>query len=430
VGLCLSLFLSAIPSVAAQEGRHVNVLTLNGVIDPLSAQYVIRGINASIDDGAEALVIQMDTPGGLESSMRKIVTAMMNAPLPIIVYIAPSGARAGSAGVFITMAAHVAAMAPSTNIGAAHPVGGQGEDIPGALGEKVTNDAAAFIRTIAEKRGRNADWAEEAVRKSIAATESEAVQKKVVDFVASDLRQVLDIVDGRTVQLPGGPHTLRTAGIAIQRLDMNLQERFLHVLVDPTIAYLLLLVGFWALIAEFNNPGALLPGIVGAICLILAFVAFESLPINWGGVALIVLAVIMFVADIKAPSHGILTVGGAVAFVLGSLLLFSPFTPPSPSMPRNLSIPWPWILIMGGGTILIFTVAVGAGLRAQRIRVSAGMESMIGEMGIARTDLTPRGQVFVRSEDWTAVAQGEHIKAGENVRVVAVDGLKLIVVKA
>ena len=321
-------------SLATAQGvDHVDVLTFKGTVAPVSAQYISRGIDTAVSDGAQALIIEMDTPGGLDSSMRQIIQKMLASPVPVVVYVSPPGARAGSAGVFLTMAAHVAVMAPSTNIGAAHPVGGQGEEITGTMGEKVTNDAVAYIRTLAEKYGRNADWAEEAVRKSVSITADQAVEMHVVDFIANDLGDLLKKLDGRQVSTSFGARTLQTKSATINYVPMNLQENFLHTITEPTIAYLLLTLGIWALIAEFNNPGAILPGVTGVLCLLLAFVAFGSLPLNWGGVALLLVSIVLFILDIKAPTHGILTAGGIIAFVLGSLIIFSPFTPPTPAMP-------------------------------------------------------------------------------------------------
>ena len=409
----------------AQDGRHVDVASLKGTVDPLVAQYIVRAINTAYNDGAEALIIEMDTPGGLDSSMRTIISKMLASPIPIVVYVSPSGARAASAGAFISMASHVAAMAPSTNIGSAHPVGGQGEDIPGDMGAKVTNDAAAYIRAIAEKRGRNAAWAEDAVRKSLNITEKEAVAQGVVELLATDRRDLLNKLDGRQVTTSTGSTTLKTAGAAIQEVGMNLQEQFLHQIANPTIAYLLLTVGLWALIAEFNSPGAILPGVTGAICLILAFIAFESLPLNWGGVALILLSVVLFIADIKAPTHGILTAGGILSFILGSVILFSPFSPTMPSMPASVAVPYPWIALMSALSIVVFSVAVGAGIRAQKLRVTVGAETLPGATGLAKSNLDPEGVVWVQTEEWTALALDRHIKAGEAVQVVGREGLVL-----
>ncbi len=416
----------------AQGVDHVDVLTFKGTVAPVSAQYISRGIDTAVSDGAQALIIEMDTPGGLDSSMRQIIQKMLASPVPVVVYVFPPGARAGSAGVFLTMAAHVAAMAPSTNIGAAHPVGGQGEEITGTMGEKVTNDAVAYIRTLAEKRGRNADWAEEAVRKSVSITADQAVEMRVVDFIATDLGDLLSKLDGREVSTNFGPRTLHTTNATINYVPMNLQENLLHTITDPAIAYLLLTLGIWALIAEFNNPGAILPGVTGVLCLLLAFVAFGSLPLNSGGVALILVSIILFILDIKAPTHGILTAGGIIAFVLGSLIIFSPFTPPTPAMPplEEFRVPLWLIGVMTAFSALFFMYAVGAGLRAQRLKVASGMGSMVGVIGVARSDINPGGTVFAASEEWSVYTEGEPIRRGERVRVVGTEGLRLKVVKA
>ncbi len=416
----------------AQGVDYVDVLTFKGTVAPVSAQYISRGIDAAVNDGAQALIIEMDTPGGLDTSMRQIIQKMLASPVPVVVYVFPPGAHAGSAGVFLTMAAHVAAMAPSTNIGAAHPVGSQGEDITGTEGEKVTNDAAAYIRTLAEKRGRNADWAEDAVRKSVSITADQAVEMHVVDFIATDLSDLLKKLDGREVSTNFGPRTLHTKSATITYVPMNLQESFLHTITDPTIAYLLLTLGIWALIAEFNNPGAILPGVTGVLCLLLAFVAFGSLPLNWGGVALILVSIVLFILDIKAPTHGILTAGGIIAFVLGSLIIFSPFTAPTPTMPPVEAFRVPlWIIaVLTTFSALFFMYAVGAGLRAQRLPVASGRGSMVGVIGVARSDINPGGTVFAASEEWSAYTDGEPIRRGERVRVVGTEGLRLKVVKA
>ncbi len=418
-----ALLMMVLSPAGAAEGAHVNVASLKGAVDPMMAQYILRVIDSSVDDGAAAVIIVMDTPGGLDSSMRRIITRMLASPIPVVVYISPSGARGASAGVFITMAANVAAMAPSTNIGSAHPVGSQGEDIPGEMKAKVTNDAVAYIRTIAEKRGRNADWAEAAVRQSANITEKQALDQKVVDLIANDTRDLLNKLDGRQVTTSTGAVQMKTAAIAINRLDMNLLENFLHTITNPTLAYLLLTIGMWALIAEFNNPGAFLPGITGAICLILAFVAFESLPMNWGGVLLILLSVVLFIADIKAPTHGILTIGGIIAFAIGSAILFSPLTPSLPSMPTGVAVPWPWIVLMTALSVLVFTVAVGAGLRAQKRVLTVGADLVVGATGIARTRIAPQGIVLIQSEEWTALSASGPIEKGTIVHVVGREGL-------
>jgi len=427
IGLSLvAAFLLISPLASAQPGEHVDLITVEGVIDPFTAQYVERGLDIAQSDGAQCLVIQLDTPGGSDIPMRDIVQRMLNSSVPTVVYVAPAGARAGSAGVFITLAANIAAMAPGTNIGAAHPVDITGA-ITGTVGEKVTNDAAAYIRAIAEKRGRNAEWAEKAVRESASIIAREAVEYQVVDLIADDLTDLLDKIDGREVITADGPVTLSTRDAPVRTIGMNFAERLLHVIVDPNIAYLLLSIGTLALTAEFYNPGAIFPGVTGAICLILAFVAFGSLPVNWGGVALIVLAVVLFIVDIKVAGF-VLSVGGVIAFVLGSLMLFSPFTPSSPTMPR-LTVSWPLIILMTVTIASFFLFALSAGIRAQRTKVASGIESMVGATGIAASDLDPVGTVQVKSELWSAVAEEGPISKGEQVRVVGTKGVRLKVIK-
>ena len=427
IGLSLvAAFLLGILPALAQPGEHVDLIIVEGVIDPFTAQYVERGLDIAQSDGAQCLIIQLDTPGGSDAPMRDIVQRMLNSSVPTVAYVAPAGARAGSAGVFITLAADVAAMAPGTNIGAAHPVDITGA-ITGTVGEKVTNDAAAYIRAIAEKRGRNTEWAEEAVRESVSIIEREAVEYQVVDLVADDLTDLLDEIDGREVITAAGPVTLRTRGAPVRIIGMNFAENFLHVIVDPNIAYLLLSIGTLALTAEFYHPGAVFPGVTGVICLILAFVAFGSLPVNWGGVVLIILAVVLFIVDIKVAGF-MLSVGGAIAFVLGSLMLFSPFASPSPTMPR-LTVSWPLIVLMTAAIASFFLFALSAGIRAQRAKATSGIESMVGATGTAVSDLDPWGTVQVKSELWSAIAEEGPIKEGEQVRVVSAKGVRLKVIK-
>lgn len=412
------------------EGTHVDVVAIKGVIDAVNSQYLARSVDRAAADGAEALIILMDTPGGLDTSMRAMTQKMMASSVPVVVYVSPSGARAGSAGVFITLAADVAAMAPHTNIGAAHPVS-PGQEMDDVMKAKVTNDAAALARTLAARRGRSEAWAEKAVRESASITEREAVEERVVELVAADLPDLLARLDGRTVQMAAGPRVLNTRDAAVWTLDMTLPERALHTLIDPNIAYLLFSIGVWALIAEFYHPGALVPGLTGVVCLVLAFVAFESLPMNWAGVALLVLAMVLFIADVKAPTHGALTVGGIVCFVLGSLLLFSPVSPEVPMLPQVHVSP----LLIAGVTASIaafFLFAIQAGIRAQRLPAVIGPKSLAGAVGVARSELRPGGpggSVLIQSESWTAVADREEIAPGDQVEVVGVDGLRLRVRK-
>lgn len=416
-------------SIQAQSETHVDILTLNGIIAPFTAQYVIRGIDAAEVDGAQAVILQMDTPGGLMNSMDDIIKRILNSRVPIVVYIAPRGARAGSAGVFITMAAHVAAMAPITNIGAAHPVGGEGETIEGDLREKITNDAVARIRALAAARGRNADWAEDAVRKSVSITAEQALSLHVIDLIAQSVDDLLAQLDGQTINTNWGSQTLHTNGTTQNYIGMSWSERFLHVITDPNIAYVLLSLGTIALIAEFYNPGAILPGLTGVIFLVLAFTAFGVLQPNWAGVGLILLAIILFIADLKVQGYA-LSVGGAVAFVLGSILLFRPLTPQLPSMPEISVSPW-LIAAMTASWIGFFIFALTATVRVHRGKLSSGTKALLDAVGIAQTDLSPRGIVLVHSEEWSAEAVGGTIQKGEAVKVIeVVEGLQLRVTRA
>ena len=409
----------------AQGASTVVVLDVRGVIDPVVARYVQRGIAVANDQGAQLVIVQLDTPGGLDSAMRVIVQTILNSRVPVVVYVAPSGARAASAGVFITMAGHLAAMAPGTSIGAAHPVSlTQGGELPQTMQDKVTNDAAAYVQAIAQQRGRNAEWAEAAVRQSASLTATEAVQERVVDVVATDRADLLQKLNGRQIETESGLVTLHLEAPMVRPFGMTLLEKIAHGIVDPNIAYLLMTLGTIAIISELYHPGAILPGVTGVICLILAFVALGSLPVNWGGIALIVVAFVFFVLDIQVAGFA-LTVAGVVAFVIGSLLLFSPFRPPSPAMPRVSVSPW----LLGTVTAIIVgfsTVALTAAVRAQRRAALLGPEVVIGKTGVAVTDIDPQGVVQLESETWTATAQ-EAIRAGEQVEVVESDGLRLLV---
>jgi membrane-bound serine protease (ClpP class) len=410
------------PSVARPAPSRVSLLTIEGVITPITLRLVGTAIDRAETEGSQALVIQLDTPGGLERSMRAIVQRELGAAVPIVVYVAPTGARAASAGVFITMAAHVAAMAPATNIGAAHPVALGGQADKESL-KKIENDAAAFIRTVALERGRNADWAERAVRQSVSITEREAVRLRVVDLVAQTLPELLEKIDGRVVKTRGGAVTLATRAATVVPFAIGFRDRVLSVISDPNVAYVLMMLGMIGLLAELYNPGAIFPGVIGGISLILAFFAFQSLPINYAGLLLILLGIVLLIAEIKIVSHGILAIGGSVAMALGSLMLFD-----APEMGFRIS--WWVIMPTVGATAGLFLFVVGAGVRALSRRPLLGTSGLIGQTGVARGRLAPEGQVTVQGEIWRAIADGEPIEEGMPVRVVDVQGLTLKVVKA
>jgi membrane-bound serine protease (ClpP class) len=413
------VLLAPAPAIAA---RPVALITIEGVISPVTLRLVESALERARADGAQALIVRLDTPGGLERSMRAIAQRMLNADPPVIVYVAPTGARAASAGVFLTLAAHVAAMAPATNIGAAHPValggGGDKESL-----RKIENDAAAFIRTIALERGRNADWAEKAVRESVSITEREAVRLKVVDLVAESVPDLLAKIDGRIVKTARGPVTLETRDAVVRPIEIGFRDRLLNVITDPNVAYVLMMLGMLGLFFELSNPGVILPGVIGGISLILAFFAFQSLPINYAGLLLILFGIALLIAEIKVVSHGILAMGGIVSMALGSLMLFD-----APELGFRPS--W-WVIvptIVATAGLFLFVVTVG--MRALNRRPMLGATGMIGQAAVARGPLEREGQVAVQGELWNAVAEGEPIADGAPVRVVGVDGLTLKVVKA
>ena len=417
---------SARPLAAyAEAPRRVVLLRVGGVIDSVTAQYVQRGIRYAQSTGASLVLIELDTPGGLDSAMRQIIQSIFAAGVPVAVYVAPSGARAASAGVFITMAAQVAAMAPGTNIGAAHPVNIAGGEIAVTENTKITNDAVAYLRAIALQRGRNADWGEQAIRESASLPADQAVAEHVVDFLAGSDQDLLAKANGRSVEVAGATVKLDLSGAVIQPMPMSLVESIVHTVADPNLAFVLLVLGVVALVAEFFHPGAVLPGVTGVICLVLAFIALGSLPVNWGGVVLIAVAFGLFIADTHVSSLA-LTAAGMVCFVVGALLLFSPFTPLPPAMPRLAVSPW----LLGLMTILLvafFSFALAASLRAQRAAATTGTQTLVGERGVAITDLNPAGIVRVRSETWSATSDGRPVRVGTAVEVVSVAGLRLSV---
>ncbi len=394
----MALLLLGASADFAQETRTVHVLKLEGVINPVSSKFITEALEKAQDEGAECFVIELDTPGGLMESMRKIIKEMLNSKIPVIVYVHPSGSRAASAGVFITYAAHIAAMTPGTNIGAAHPVTiGGGADTTGAMMDKITNDAAAYIRSLAEKRHRNVEWAEKAVRESVSITEKEALELGVIDYIAPTLDSLLTLIDGKEVDLNGQKHILHTKNVRIVNIEMNWRYRILDRISDPNIAYILMLLGIYGIIFELSNPGAILPGIVGVIFLILAFFAMQTLPINYAGLMLIIFAVILFLLEIKVPSYGLLTVGGVISMVLGSLMLFET---PEPFYRVSLSVIIPAVV----GTLVFFLFAVGLGLRAQRRKPATGAQGLIGEVGKAIEKIDPEGQIKIHGEIWLATS--------------------------
>ncbi|MEA3369637.1 MAG: nodulation protein NfeD [Candidatus Ratteibacteria bacterium] len=415
------------------------------VINPVVAQYISRAINHAEKDHAQCLIVELDTPGGLLSSTRSIVKELMNADVPVIVYVSPQGARAGSAGVFITLAGHLSAMAPSTNIGAAHPVQLQGKKSTGeslkeiievifkketrgerkkdkdVMGEKIINDTLAWVSTIAKSRGRNVEWAKRAVTESVSATEDEALALGIVNFLAPDVNELLEQLDGRMVSTATKVVTLKTRNAAVITREMDAREKILNVLVNPTIAYLLMLLGFYGLLFEFTHPGIGFPGIAGVIAIIIAFYGLQMLPTNYAGVALIALALILFIAEVKVPGFGLLALGGIICMLLGSLILVNS---PYEFMFISLKVIIPLTL----ATALIVTFLAGAVIRVHRKKIRSGGEGLIGETGRALTPISRRGKVFIHGEIWNARSE-ETIAKNSEVEAVKIDGMVIWVKK-
>jgi membrane-bound serine protease (ClpP class) len=416
----LGLLLLSLPASSTAASELVYVGTYEGVINPVAAEYINHVLTEAQENTAAAVVIRLDTPGGLDTSMRLIIKDITSSPVPVIVYVSPSGGRAASAGVFILYSAHIAAMAPSTNVGAAHPVAMGGGEMDAVMKEKVENDAAAYIKSIAEKRGRNIKWAEDAVRKSLSVTEKEALGLKVIDLIADDVPSLLAAVDGRQVVTGAGKIVLHTKGAVLKELPMGWRLEALKALSDPNIAFLLMTLGTIGLLAELYNPGAILPGIVGAISLILAFYSLQTLPINYAGVLLIILGIVLFILEIKVMSYGLLSLGGLASLVFGALLLVKT---DAPFLRVSLSFIIPTAVVLG----MVLMTLTWIALKTQRRHAVTGTEAMVGTIVLAQTDVAPKGRVFVHGEIWEAVSD-EPIREGEEAKVKGISGLTLKVV--
>ena len=403
------------------NGQKVVSITVNDGINPSTAEYIEQGIETAQKEQAQCLIIHLNTPGGLLTSTRNIVTGIMQSKVPVVVYVSPTGAHAGSAGTFIALAANIAAMAPGTNIGAAHPVDMQGKS-DAVMNEKVINDASAFIRTIAEKRGRNVKWADDAVRTSVSITEAEALEKNVIDIVADNTNDLLTKLDGRQVQANGITKTLHTKNATVQSLEMGFFQKVLSRLSDPNISYIIMMLGFYGLIFELFSPGAIFPGIIGVICLILAFYSMSSMPVNYAGLGLIIFGIILYLLEIKVVSHGLLAIGGTISVLLGSMILFR--TSP---VENYVSLSWSVIISVTAFSALFFLFLVTMGLRAQRSKPASGVNTMIGQTALTLGELDPAGQVSVLGEIWKAVSLSGKIPENEKVTVKEIKELTLYV---
>jgi membrane-bound serine protease (ClpP class) len=411
---------AAAPSADARAqatAAPVWVTKATGIIDPALAGYLTKTMNQAADAGAAALVIEIDTPGGLDTAMRQIIQSELASPIPVVVYVYPEGARAASAGVYILMGSDVAAMAPQTNLGAATPValGGTMDD---TMKAKVTNDAAAYIIALAKNHGRNATWAEQAVRQSVSLPADQALAQNVVDFVEPDLQSLLNAMDGFVTQPKG--LVMHTAGAPVKEVQMGWTASFLHGIANPDIAYILLIIGILGIIFEIAAPGHIVPGVAGVIALFLSFYGLAVLPVNFVGIALIVLAMIMFVAEIKVQSHGVLGIGGAIALILGGLLLFN-------SSATYAKVGWPVLIVVAVLALAFFTLVVGKVRKARRRPLAAGVTALVGAGGVTLSPLDPKGQVRVRGEIWKARVEGEALLRDERIEVLRVEGLTLVV---
>ena len=410
-----------VSTLSAGAGYHVDEISINGPIGPAYAYYVPQAIQDAEADGANALLITIDTPGGLDASMRTIVKAIENAKLPVISYIYPSGSRAASAGVFIVMSSDIAAMSPGTNIGAAHPVT-IGEKLGKEMEKKVTNDAVAYIKSIALQKGRNAEWAGQAVSQSVSIPADQAFKIHVVDFTATTVAHLLEKIDGLKINKASGSYVLHTGNALIHRIPMNLREKILMVISDPNISYIFMIIGMWGIFFELASPGAIFPGVIGALSLILAFVSFQTIPVNYGGVLLIVLSIVLFILEVKIVSHGMLAVGGIVTFVLGSLLLFD-------TSSASYSVSWTLIATAAILTALFFVVALGLALKVRLKKPQTGKEGLIGQAGVVKDVNNDKIKVFLDGAYWDAYSDEKDIRAGDKIVVEDMDKDMLLKIK-
>lgn len=421
--LAAGIMLTAVPLIfgQAEKPAPVSVLTVKGVINPVSAEYLIEGITDAGNNGYQAVIIELDTPGGLDDSMRDIIQTMIGAKIPVIVYVHPSGGRAASAGAFITIAADVAVMTPGTNIGAASPVS-IGETMDETMKAKVTNDAAAYITGLANNNKRNAEIARKMVTEAISIPSEEALSENIIDLIASDRTELIDRLDGTTITAAKGDFTLQLKGADIVESPMGFRFEFLYILSNPNIAYILMMLGIMGLYFELSNPGTILPGVIGGICLVLAFYSFQTLPVNYAGVLLILFAALLFILEIKAPTHGFLAIGGVIALFFGSILLFK-------TKVEFLRVSMKVILPTVIGVTLFFVLVILLAVRAYKRKPTTGTEGILGEIGVAKSRIDEEGgRVFVHGEWWDATSD-DPIPEGAKVEVIESKNLSIRVRK-
>ncbi len=414
VAACFMCLCLCVPETATAQSGKIHIIKVAGAISPGSADFIVTGIKNASRQQAACLIIALDTPGGLAESMRDIIMAILASKVPVVVYVSPSGARAASAGAMITMAADIAAMSPGTNIGAAHPVGAGGEDVKGVMNEKIINDMVSRARTVAEKRGRNAKWVEKAIRESVSATETEALKEKIIDLIAVDMDDLIQRINGWKVK---GKGDLKLDGAARKIVEESLRTKILKTISDPNIAYILMMIGLAGLYFELSHPGVIFPGVVGGIAIILAFFAFQTLPVSYAGVLLILLAIIFFILEMKVASYGLLSIAGVTSFLLGSLMLFDS---ENPDMQVSPTVLLPTVILVSGFFIVIASLV----FRTHISRPRTGAAGLIGETGVVKKRLMPEGKVFVHGEIWNAASKTP-IEAGVRIKVVKVENLHL-----
>ncbi len=414
------------------SARDIWALKINGIINPVSASYISHYIETAQDEDVECIIIQLDTPGGLMTSMKIIIKKIMNSNVPIIVFVGPQGAQAGSAGVFITMSSHIAIMAPGTNIGAAHPVniggsfGKKADSLDtSTMNEKITNDAISYIRSLTHQRNRNEKWAEESVRHSISITNNEALKKNVIEFIAKDIDDVLLKIDGQTVETESKTIVLSTKDKTIIHKPYGFHREILDIISHPNVAYILMILGFWGIVFEIKNPGMIFPGVVGGVCLILAFFSFQILPINLAGIALILGSLILFILEVYITSFGLLTIGGVSLMIIGSMMLIDYTIAPKALFAISLNVIIPIVVFTAAFFIFAFSMA----LKAHKIQVTTGVEGLINKVGKAITDISKSGgKVMVHGEIWNAVSE-EEIPNNSDIIVKKIENMNLYITK-